>query len=110
VKHYWFVSEIQKGPPVSYTSPSLKTIVCLFKRLLLFSLTTATAVTAAAQVVKVVQTTPDQTSLLATQPLTFTAGTGNQLAINVDDTIRFQQLEGVGASFTDSGAYLVWTN
>jgi O-glycosyl hydrolase len=31
-----------------------------------------------------------------------------QLAINVDDTIRYQRLEGVGASFTDSSAYLVW--
>jgi glucosylceramidase len=109
VIHHWFASEIQKGPPVSDTSPSLKTIVCLLKRFLLFSLASATALTAAAQVVNVVQTTPDQTSLLAPQPaLTFTAGTGNQLAINVDDTIRFQQLEGVGASFTDSGAYLVW--
>jgi hypothetical protein len=29
-------------------------------------------------------------------------------AINVDDTIRYQRLEGVGASFTNSSAYLVW--
>jgi len=63
-----------------------------------------------AQSVSVVLTTPDQTSLLAAQsPLTFASGTAQQLAINIDDTIRYQRLEGVGGSFTDSSGYLVWT-
>lgn len=63
-----------------------------------------------AQSVSVVLTTPDQTSLLAPQtPLTFASGTAAQLAININDTIRYQKLEGVGGSFTDSSAYLVWT-
>ena len=62
------------------------------------------------QSVNVVLTTPDQTSLLAPQtPLTFASGTAAQLAINIDDTITYQRLEGVGGSFTDSSAYLVWT-
>src|SRR5260370_42416578 len=43
VIHPWFASEIQKGPPVSDTSPSLKTIVCLVKRFLLLSLASTTA-------------------------------------------------------------------
>jgi glucosylceramidase len=61
-----------------------------------------------AQTVSVVQTTPDQTELLTPQtPLTFVNGTSSVLAINVDDTVRYQQLEGVGASFNDSDAYLV---
>ena len=60
------------------------------------------------QTVNVVQTNPDQSALLAPQtPLTFTPGTASQLAINVDDTVRYQQLEGVGGTFNDSGAYLV---
>ncbi len=63
----------------------------------------------AAQTISVVQTTPDQTQLLAPQPsLTFSAGTGNQLPITIEDSVHYQQLEGVGATFNDSGAYLVW--
>src|SRR6202034_4891417 len=63
------------------------------------------------QTVNVVQTNPDQSALLTPQPsLTFAAGAGSTLAINIDDTIRYQTLEGVGASFTDSAAWLVWEN
>ena len=62
-----------------------------------------------AQSIHVVETTADQTQLLAPQPsLQFTPGAGTELAITVDDTLRYQQLEGVGATFNDSGAYLVW--
>ncbi|WP_164981573.1 carbohydrate-binding protein [Silvibacterium dinghuense] len=62
-----------------------------------------------AQTVSVVQTNADQSALLAPQPsLTFEPGTGTQMAIDVDDTVRYQTLDGVGASFTDSAAYLVW--
>ena len=61
------------------------------------------------QTVQVDQTNPDQSALLSPQPsLTFAPGAGSTLAINVDDTIRYQTLEGVGASFTDSAAWLVW--
>ena len=66
------------------------------------------AIPCIAQTVAVVQTNADQSALLSPQPsLTFVPGTGSQFAINVDDTVRFQTLEGVGASFTDSAAYLV---
>ena len=59
--------------------------------------------------VSVVQTNGDQSALLTPQPsLNFSSGTSNQMAITVDDTVRYQTLEGVGASFTDSSAYLVW--
>ncbi len=61
-----------------------------------------------AQSVSVVQTNPDETALLAPQaPLTFAPGTAIQNAITINDTIEYQRLEGVGASFTDSSAYLV---
>lgn len=64
---------------------------------------------ARAQSISVVQTTPDQTQLLAPQPqLRFAPGSGSQLAIQIDDTTRYQRLEGVGATFNDSDAYLVW--
>ena len=61
------------------------------------------------QTVAVVQTNADQSALLTPQPsLAFVPGTSSTMAINVDDTVRYQTLEGVGASFTDSAAYLVW--
>jgi len=86
----------------------IKTIDCL--NLLTFAIVLCgTAAFAHGQSVTVVQTNPDQSALLAPQEsLSFAPGSGNQLAINVDDTIRYQRLEGVGASFTDSSAYLVW--
>lgn len=61
------------------------------------------------QTVHVSQTNPDQSALLSPEtPLTFVPGTGSALNINVDDTVRYQTLDGVGASFTDSAAYLMW--
>ncbi len=85
-----------------------RTNVC-FRYALLALLTSSAAGVAWGQAVSVVETTPDQTQLLAPQtPLSFTAGTGSILPITVDDTVRYQSLEGVGASFTDSAAYLVW--
>jgi glucosylceramidase len=64
---------------------------------------------AVGQTVNVVQTNPDQSALLSPQPsLTFAPGAASTLTISVDDTIRYQTLEGVGASFTDSAAWLVW--
>ncbi len=63
-----------------------------------------------AQTIRVALTTPDQTQLLAPQPaLSFAPGTGAALPIAIDDTVRYQKIDGVGASFTDTSAYLVWT-
>ena len=60
------------------------------------------------QTVNVVQTNADQTALLTPQtPLAFTSGTAGPVAIYIDDTIHYQQLEGVGGTFNDSDAYLV---
>ena len=62
-----------------------------------------------AQIIGVAETTPDQTQLLAPQPsVSFAAGTGTELPITIDDTVRYQKLDGVGASFTDTSAFLVW--
>ncbi len=67
------------------------------------------AAAAHAQSIRVVETTADQTQLLSPQAgVQFVPGTGTQLPITVDDSIRYQRLEGVGATFNDSGAYLVW--
>ena len=68
---------------MSTPSPTPKTIAFLLKPTLLASLLSVSLLPVHAQVVKVVQTTPDQTSLLAPQaPLSFTSGTASQLAIN----------------------------
>lgn len=66
-------------------------------------------VLAVAQTVTIVQTNPDQTALLAPQPAT-AFGTQAQQAITiaVNDGIQYQTMDGFGASFTDSSAWLVW--
>jgi glucosylceramidase len=90
-------------------SPLQKTIVFLVLSAFAWILPAAIPGTASAQSVSVVETTPDQTSLLAPQAaVSFAPGTSDVMAINVNDTIGYQKLEGVGASFTDSAAYLVW--
>ena len=93
----------------SWSFLSSPTTASLQLSLLLATLLAASAVQVAAQTVKVVETNADQSALLAPQPsISFAVGSGSQLAINIDDTVRYQQLEGVGATFNDSGAYLVW--
>ena len=60
--------------------------------------------------VMVVQTNADESKLLEVQPaLTFGTDPPLPISIRVDDGIRYQQMDGYGASFTDSSAWLVWT-
>ena len=82
------------------------------RRSVLLALAVMLASTAAfGQTVAVVQTNADQSALLTPQPsLAFLPGSSSTMANNVDDTVRYQTLEGVGASFTDSAAYLVWND
>jgi glucosylceramidase len=65
--------------------------------------------TAHAQSVSVWLTTPDQSNLLAPQsPVAFSGDPVPDLPIvDVDDTQQFQTIEGVGASFTDSSAWVM---
>lgn len=62
-------------------------------------------------VVRVVLTTADGASRLAAQPnLTFSRAPGKApLTIDVDSTRRFQRMDGFGAAFTDTSAYLLET-
>ncbi len=57
-------------------------------------------------------TTADQAQLLAPQPpVPFGGeGSGNSLTIDVDESARYQQMDGFGASFTDSSAWLVYNS
>jgi glucosylceramidase len=59
--------------------------------------------------VQVVETTGDRTMLLQPQPsITFgTGGSSTGLVISVDDSIQYQQMDGFGASLTDSAARVV---
>jgi O-glycosyl hydrolase len=65
--------------------------------------------TADAQSVSVWLTTPDRSSLLAPQsPVAFSGDPAPDLPIvDVDDTQQFQVMEGIGASFTDSSAWVM---
>ncbi len=79
------------------------------KLLLLQMLIAAGPALITAQTVKVVQTNVDQSALLAPQPSTaFSAQSPQALTITVDDGVQYQMMDGFGASFTDSSAWLVW--
>jgi glucosylceramidase len=60
--------------------------------------------------VGVVLSTHDQTNLLATQPATlFTLTTKGSNQVFVDETQKYQPIDGFGAAFTDSAAWLLYT-
>jgi glucosylceramidase len=62
----------------------------------------------AAQTVAVYQTTPDLVQALQRErPLSFTASPLGGTVITVDDTRRFQTMDGFGAAMTDSSAWLL---
>ena len=60
--------------------------------------------------VTVVETTPDQQRLLLPQPdLTFERSMPSpQPVITVNEETKYQQMDGFGASLTDSSAWVVW--
>jgi glucosylceramidase len=65
--------------------------------------------------VQVVETTSDQKMLLQTVPSVFFANNSstasenlNNFVITVDPAIQYQQMDGFGASLTDSSAWLIW--
>src|ERR1019366_885698 len=63
-----------------------------------------------ASAVSVVLSTNDETQLMAAQPgVNFTGATGDAgtNTIVVDPTQQYQTIEGFGAAFTDSAAYLL---
>lgn len=67
---------------------------------------------AAGETVSVWVTTPDQSKLLQQQAnLTFAADSGsNPLTITVNPATTYQQIDGWGASLTDSSAYLIYNS
>ena len=61
-----------------------------------------------AQTVSVWLTTDDQSKKMQQQAsVTFATGSGGTNSVFVDETQTYQQIEGFGASFTDSAAYLL---
>src|SRR5580704_4364695 len=64
--------------------------------------------TADAQTVSVWLTTDDQVNKLqSVAPVAFVTGSGGNNPVFVDETQTYQQVEGFGASFTDSAGYLL---
>jgi glucosylceramidase len=58
--------------------------------------------------VQVVETTADRAMLLQTQPsVNFGTGVASGPVITVNDAVKYQQIDGFGASLTDSAAWLV---
>ena len=60
--------------------------------------------------VQMVETTGDESALLEAQPdPAWHAGKGSSdLVVTVDESVRYQQMDGFGASLTDSSAWLIW--
>ena len=67
------------------------------------------AASAANEIVQIWETTPDQTKLLEPQPDgMFVTDDGVELpTIDVDESVTYQQMDGFGASLTDSSAWLI---
>jgi glucosylceramidase len=65
---------------------------------------------ATAGMVQVFETTGDRAKLLEPEPpVSFhAAGTPSGLVVNVDATKQYQAIDGFGASFSDSSAWLIW--
>jgi glucosylceramidase len=79
--------------------------VCIAFLVVLLS---ATVEIANAQTASVWLTTDDQVNKLqSVASVTFVTGTGGNNPVFVDETQTYQQVEGFGASFTDSAAYLL---
>lgn len=76
--------------------------------LLLSSLFSLSLASLQAQSVSVVETTPDLKHALTPQPaLSFAASATGGKVLTVDDTQRFQTIDGYGAAMTDSSAWLL---
>jgi len=66
------------------------------------------AESANAQTVSAVETTGNQSALLAKEPsTTFGSAAGGSYQITIDPTKRYQQMDGFGGSITDSSAYVI---
>ena len=60
--------------------------------------------------IEVVESSEDQHETLQEKPaLTFGATRTPNLTITVNDAVRYQQIDGFGASLTDSSAWLLWS-
>jgi glucosylceramidase len=70
---------------------------------------TATSTSNGGSTVAIWMTTPDRSNLLSPQaPIMFGPDSGsNPLTIDLDESTHLQQMDGFGASFTDSSAWLV---
>ena len=81
--------------------------LCSFLRISL-TVALATLVSASAQTVSVYQTNPDQSLLLSQRPsVSFGSATGGASTITITPSVQYQQMDGFGASMTDSSAYLI---
>src|SRR5207244_10801282 len=59
--------------------------------------------------IEVVESSEEQHETLQEKPaLTFGTARAPNLTITVNDAVKFQQIDGFGASLTDSSAWLLW--
>jgi glucosylceramidase len=96
----------------SFIAKSTYLLLILAVVMALFASSVARPVQAAGETVSVWVTTPDQSKLLQQQAdLTFAADSGsNPLTITVNPASTYQQMDGWGASLTDSSAWLIFNS
>lgn len=117
------VSLVNSVPDVTFASPILGTLTLGTLLLCFLSLSLiacggggggnqSVLFTPTGPNVQVVVTTGDQAKLLQPEP-TVTFGTGgsqNSQVITVNEATRYQPIDGFGASFTDSSAWVIWND
>jgi glucosylceramidase len=84
-----------------------KLVVCLF--LSIAAVAPGAVQRISAQTVSVIETTGTQSALLAQQPsVSFGKATSGTSTITIDPTVQYQQMDGFGASLTDSSTYNIY--
>src|SRR5688572_7096337 len=96
----------------SFVAKSTYVLLIVAVVMALFASSMVGPVKAAGETVSVWVTTPDQSKLLQQQAnLTFVADSGsNPLTITVNPATTYQQMDGWGASLTDSSAWLIYNS
>ncbi len=95
---------------LSYRASLFTLAACFIISMSILSIFMRPQAHAAGEAVNVWLTTPDQSNLLAQQSDTTFSGTGgsNSTTITVNDGATYQQMDGFGASLTDSAAWLIY--
>lgn len=109
ILHYWNdVTRIEDRIGIMYTAKRLLMIVCVGIWFVAGATGQETSKSAAGQI-RVVESSEERHTSLEEKPaIAFGAVQAPELTITVNDAVRYQTIDGFGASLTDSSAWLLW--